>query len=151
MGDQAELLLDELIKSGQEFASKVILRSLLRRQRSSDGGEGARNGPPPSGVANGSTLSADAGILHRKFKDLVESRFVVRVPAPAKGSSIPVARASMVQDGDHPAKMEEEEEDLFELPDVKVSAIVAEVNSSLHTYYVHTIPTISVLCRISLF
>ncbi len=67
LGDQAELLMDELVKSGQETASKLLLRSLVRQRsgRDSQGG----------GIANGTTISSDANQLYRHFKALVEARY----------------------------------------------------------------------------
>ncbi len=68
LGDSAELLLDELLKSGQESASRLLLRCLLRKKNG--GGDNDKAG----GMANGSTVSADANVLFKKLKNLVEGK-----------------------------------------------------------------------------
>ncbi len=70
LGDGAELLVDELLKSGQETASRLILKAVVRQKGNSKTSEAKI-------VSNGDSTAADANAYYRHFKDLVTNRCAV--------------------------------------------------------------------------
>ncbi|XP_034239902.1 DNA-directed RNA polymerase III subunit RPC3 [Thrips palmi] len=85
-GVEAEMLVEEFLRSGYDSASKVILRAASRLKETRPGSEGGSNFP----------------LLRDKFVLLVNKQFLVRCPSPSentdgKASAVPNLTAEKTQ------------------------------------------------------